>query len=261
MISVTILVKNGERHLSKVLASLPFPEIIVFDTGSEDNTLAIAHTFPHVRVFKEKFIGFGPSHNAAAALATHDWILSIDADEILSDALQAEILSLPLNPTCVYAINRLNHFNGKKILWCGWHPDPCIRLYNRTQTRFSEALVHEGVLKGGLKVQPLRSPLLHYPYETLSDFLHKMELYSSLFAAGNRGKKSSPLKACAHSLFAFFKSYILKRGFCGGYEGFFISRYNAQTAFYKYLKLYHLNQHASHIQPPPHLPSLPKKHP
>jgi glycosyltransferase involved in cell wall biosynthesis len=244
MISVTILVKNGERRIRDVLeALLPFNEVLVYDTGSSDTTLKIAENFSNVSIYQRKFIGFGPSHNLAAQLATNDWILSIDADEVLSSELTQEILNLKLNPECVYALPFYNFYNGKQIKWCGWYPERHIRLYHRKQTSFSEAMVHEGVILGALKEIVLNHPVYHYPYDSLSDFLVKMERYSSLFAEQNHlKKKSSPLVAIWHAVAAFFKSFFIKKGCFGGYEGFLISAYNAHTAFYKYLKLYQANK-------------------
>jgi glycosyltransferase involved in cell wall biosynthesis len=244
MISVTILVKNGERKLKEVLNSLTlFDEIILYDTGSDDATLEIARQFSNIIIHQKEFAGFGPSHNDAARLAKHDWILSIDADEVLSLDLAQEIAQLVLDPKTVYALPFHNFFNKKQIKWCGWYPEKHIRLYNKRQTAFSEAMVHEGVMKQGLKEATLKHPVLHYSYDTISDFLIKMERYSNLFAQEHHLKrKSSPLKAICHGLAAFFKSFILKRGFLGGYEGFLISAYNGHTAFYKYLKLYQANK-------------------
>ncbi len=243
MISVTIIVKNGEAHLRETLTALSsFDEVLLLDTGSQDRTLEIAKEFPNVVCHRSPFSGFGKTHNLATSLAKHDWILSIDADEVMTNALTQEILALPLSCGHVYSLRRENYFNGKKIKWCGWQDERCVRLYNRKETCFSEAMVHEGVITDGFKCQKLEGALLHTPYLTISDFLRKMEHYSSLFAEEKKGKKrSSPLIALFHGLFAFFKSYLLKRGFCGGYEGFLISLYNGHTAFYKYLKLYHVN--------------------
>lgn len=179
----------------------------------------------------------------ASSVAKNDWILSIDSDEIVSDKLGNEILELNLSKKCVYSFPRHNYFNEKFIKWCGWYPDRQYRLYNRRDTRFTDAQVHEAVIIDGMQVIELKNPLIHYSYTSLSDFLAKMQSYSTLFAAQNYGKvNSSPLKAIAHGWFAFFKSYIIKGGFLGGYEGFVISAYNAHTAFYKYLKLYEANQ-------------------
>jgi glycosyltransferase involved in cell wall biosynthesis len=244
MISVTILAKNSEKYLTEVLDALrDFPEVLIYDTGSEDKTLDIARRYPNVSVHLGKLEGFGPTHNTASSLAKNDWILSIDSDEVVTPELKEEILSLALDPGSVYNFPRRNEFNGKFIQWCGWYPDRQTRLYNRTRTRFTDAHVHEGVITHGMREVELKSPLRHYSYASLADFLNKMQFYSTLFAQQNAGRKrSSPLKAVLHGWWAFFRSYILKRGIMGGYEGFVISAYNAHTAFYKYLKLYEANQ-------------------
>ncbi len=245
MISVTVLTKNSQDTLAATLASLQkFPEVLVYDSGSTDTTLAIAQKFSNVKIIHGEFFGFGQAHNAASSLAAHDWILSIDSDEVLTPELADEILKIPLDTTRVYQIDRRNYFNGKWIRWCGgWHPDPVVRLYNRKSTRFSNDAVHEKVLTQGMQLTPLSSTLIHTPYRSMADFLAKMQTYSTLFAEQHKGKKSSSMgKAIVHGSFAFLKSYLLKKGFMGGKEGFIISLYNGHTAFYKYLKLLELNR-------------------
>ncbi|MBS0629125.1 MAG: glycosyltransferase family 2 protein [Verrucomicrobia bacterium] len=239
MISATVLTKNSEKTLKQTLDSLKrFPEVIVLDTGSTDHTLTIAKNYPNVSLHTSPFLGFGPLHNLASSLATHDWILSIDSDEIVTEELAEEILALTLDPKVIYSIQRANYYNGRQIKWCGgWHPDLVWRLYHRWETQFSTALVHEKVEKKELQISQLRGTLIHVPYREMRDFLDKMQHYSTLFADQNAGKKSSVFKAILHSWSAFLKSYILKRGFLGGKEGFIISVYNGHTAFYKYLKL------------------------
>ncbi len=223
-----------------------FDEVLIFDNGSCDQTLEIARDFSNVTIYEGTFKGFGQTHNEASQLAANDWILSVDSDEVLTGPLVSEIKSLCLDRKSVYAIPRHNEYNGKWIKWCGWCPDYQVRLYHRKVTSFSEAKVHESVIVNGLKTVKLKHPLKHYSYEGIEDFLSKMQSYSSLFAEQNKDKKkSSPLKALLHSWFAFFKSYFIKRGFLGGYEGFLISMYNSHTAFYKYLKLY---EHQSRCQ-------------
>lgn len=245
MISVTIIVKNGERYLREVLTALKrFDEVAVLDTGSTDQTVSIAKSFPNVTLHQNAFIGFGPTHNHLSKLAKHDWILSIDADEVATEALVEEILSLDLRDDAVYEIRRHNFYRGKFIKGCGWYPDCPVRLYNRKVTQFSDAKVHEAVIAQGLKKLTLQAPLNHYPYNSISDFLAKMQSYSTLFAEEYKGKRNSSIwKAIGHGAFAFFKSYILKRGFVLGQEGFVISLYNGHTAYYKYLKLQEVNSH------------------
>lgn len=244
MISVTVLTRNSQKYLKEVLDSVrSFDEVVIYDTGSTDETLAIARQYPNVTIYEAAFEGFGPTHNKASAKAKHPWILSIDSDEVVTPEMAAEIAKTQLRADSAYSFPRHNYFNGKLIKWCGWYPDRQVRLYNRETSQFTQAQVHEAIITSGLKHVPLQSPMIHYSYANLSDFLNKMQSYSDLFALQNRGKKSSsPLKATAHACFAFFKSYFLKRGFLGGYEGFVISSYNAHTAFYKYLKLYEANQ-------------------
>jgi glycosyltransferase involved in cell wall biosynthesis len=239
MISVTILTKDAEKYLEMVLESVQdFEEVVILDTGSQDRTIEIAQKFPNVVIHKHAFIGFGSSHNLLSNLAKNDWIFSIDADEIVSKELKNEILSLQLDENSVYSFSRHNYFRGKLIKGCGWYPDRQIRLYNRTVTRFSDAQVHESIVVGPLQHVKLKGAVKHYPYASISEFLAKMQSYSTLFAKQYQGKrKSSIWHAIGHGIFAFFKAYIIKRGFLLGQEGFIISRYNGHTAYYKYLKL------------------------
>lgn len=239
-ISVTILTKNSAETLSATLDSCKsFVEVLIFDTGSTDETLNIAKSYPNVRIIEEPFTGFGPAHNAALKKAKFDWILSLDSDEILSLELLEEIAKLSLNKKNVYSILRCNYFGKKWIRCCsGWHPDWNIRLFHRHTTQFTNALVHETVESKYLQIVPLQGKMLHTPYRSIDQLLSKMQTYSSLFAEQNAGKKKSSLqKAILHGIGAFLKNYFLKRGFLGGREGFIISLYNAQTTYYKYLKL------------------------
>lgn len=243
-ISVTVLTKNSQKYLKEVLEALiAFDEVVVCDTGSSDQTVEIARQYPNVALHQRPFIGFGPTHNIATGLAKNDWVLSIDSDEVVTAELADEIQALALQRGSVYGIPRYNEYKGKWIKWCGWHPDRQIRLYHRADTRFTDAQVHEGVITENLKIVDLAAPLRHYSYAQVGDFLSKMQSYSDLFAFQHQGKKSSSMgKAILHGMAAFFKSYVIKRGFLGGSEGFEISFYNANTAFYKYLKLAEFNR-------------------
>ena len=240
MISVCILSKNCSATLEATLDSVKsFPEVILLDNGSTDQTLAIAARYPNVQIHTSPFIGFGPLRDRAAELATHDWILALDSDEILSPPLLQELAALPLDaPHTVYSLLRHNYYNGKRIRGCGWGNDRVARLYHRKATHFGPAQVHESLQLQGCRLTPLRSPLLHTPMRTTEEFLAKMQHYSTLFAQQHAGqKKSSFSRALGHGLFAFVKSYLLQRGFLDGTEGFLISLYNANTTFYKYIKL------------------------
>ena len=238
-----MLTKNSEATLAETLDSLKdFDEVVILDNGSTDSTLDRAKRYANVRVERMPFIGFGKLRNEASRFAKHDWILAIDSDEILSPPLLAELKILKLDPNCVYSIPRHNFYNGKQIRGCGWGNEKVVRLYHRKQARFGDADVHESLDAKNLKIVPLKSPLLHTPYRSTSDFLAKMQHYSTLFAKQNQGKKTSSFgKALGRGLFAFFRSYIIKGGWRDGKEGFTISVYNGNTAFYKYLKLAEAN--------------------
>jgi glycosyltransferase involved in cell wall biosynthesis len=240
MITVCILAKNSASTLRKTLDSTrSFPEVILLDNGSTDETIQIANSYPNVKVVERPFTGFGALRNKAATFATHDWILALDTDEALSPPLLEEIHALSLDPSTVYSMPRHNFYNGKHIKGCGWYPDRVIRLYNRRATRYSDADVHESVKSSGLTVKPLKEPILHTPFRSTAEFLAKMQHYSTLYARQHCSKKkSSPLKAVGHSTFAFLRSYFLQGGFLLGAEGFIVSLYSSNTVFYKYIKLW-----------------------
>ncbi len=235
MISVTILAKNSGRTLSAVLKALSrFDEVIVADTGSTDNTKEIAASFANVRLIDITFIGFGPTHNAVSALAKNDWVFSVDSDEVVTEALQEEIFALSLeSPKTAYSVARKNFYHGTWIWSCGWWPDRVVRFYNRNETRFSDLPVHEAVITKGLTVVSLKNPLNHTPFLSVSDFLQKLDRYTTLAAEGKSVKHNA---AFFHGMAAFFKSYIVKRGIFQGHLGFEISLYNALSSYYKYLK-------------------------
>lgn len=245
-VSVTMPVKNAEAYLAQCLGALAaFDEIIVLDNGSTDRTLEIAAAFPNVRLHHSPFIGFGPLKNRAAELARNDWILSIDSDEIVSPQLLAEIRSLNLNdPHTVYTLPRLNHYRGRPITVCGWHPDPVLRLYHKHTVRYSSRLVHESLeLPAGTRTAALHSPLLHYSFDGAGALIDKMQHYTGLFARQQQFRKRTSVPAAVgHGLAAFLKSYLLKRGILAGADGWVISAANAIGSYYKYVKLHEANQ-------------------
>jgi len=242
VISATVLVKNNERTLEKTLQALAsFDEVLVYDNGSTDKSLEIARRFRNVRIEQGEFLGFGKTYNLAAHLAKNDWIVSIDSDEEATPELVKEIHSLPLDSNTVWRIKRENTLFGKKVNFAGWADDYQVKLFNKTKTSFSNCEVHEKIGTKGLKVATLKGCLNHTPYLSFADFEQKATQYSTLFALQNKGKKSSPCKAVLHALSTFFRCYILKKGIFGGFLGFFISYYNAQVCFYKYLKLWQSN--------------------
>lgn len=239
MISVCILTKNSAATLKSTLESVSdFPDVVVYDNGSSDETLQIARSFRNVQIIEGPFIGFGPLRNEASQRAKNDWILALDSDEVLSFPLIKELQKLELQKGRVYSLSRHNFYNGKWIKGCGWGKDRVVRLYNRLQTQYKEDEVHESVKESTLEKVALQHPILHTPFRSTEEFLTKMQHYSTLFAKQYAGKRrSSFLKALSSGLFAFLRSYLFQKGILLGKEGFSISLYNANTAFYKYLKL------------------------
>ncbi len=239
MISIVMLTNNCNETIKKALDALKaFEEVVIIDTGSKDNTVDIAKSYKNTKIYFQDFEGFGSLRNKGAQLAKNDWILAIDSDEVMPKELETEILKTNLDPKYIYGFYFHNFFNNKLIKCCGWYPEKHLRLYNKNQTTFSDSLVHEKILEKDLNIKYFKNPIFHYSYRKIDDFLQKMSKYSTLFAIQNKNKKKSSLsKAIIHGVFAFFKSYVIKRGFLAKKEGFIISLYNANTAFYKYLKL------------------------
>jgi len=245
MISVAIIVKNGEKYISECLSALEaFDEIILLDNGSCDRTLEIARQFENVKIINHEFTGFGPLKNLAADHADHNWILSLDCDEILTPELLGEIKGLDLDEKCVYRFSRRSYFKQKWIKGCGWHPDKILRLYNKQRTAFNDNQVHESVVvKANMQAVDLRGFIRHYPYHSVDELLDKARFYATLYARQFRGrKKSSPFKAVVRGTAAFLNGYFLRKGWRDGYEGFIISFSQGFAAFMKYLKLYEINR-------------------
>jgi len=215
-------------------------QIVVVDTNSTDSTLEIAKNHGAVVSQPADWPGFGPQKNRALDLATGDWVLSLDADERLTPALQAEIagvLEKPGNSTC-FAIPRLSWYCGRFIRHSGWNPDYVDRLFQRGSARFSNDLVHERLIPSGAVVK-LKNHMLHYSFMNYSQVLQKIDRYSSASAeqAFAKGKRSSPLAAIGHGAWSFFRTYFIRLGFLDGPQGFSLALANAQGSYYRYMKI------------------------
>lgn len=250
-ISCVIIAKNAAGSLPKTLDSLAdFSEVVVYDNGSTDATKEIARQYANVKLVCGEFYGFGETKNHAASFASHDWILSLDADEVVTPELLGAIASAELQPEKVYRLVRVNYYRDHEIRYC-WKQEHLTRLYHRGETNFNDYKVHEFVLDDGFDVVVLDGILKHYPYANLSDFLQKADRYSTLFAQERCGKKqSSPVKAVISAWFSFLKKYLFKLGFLDGYPGLVISVSHMVTNFYKYLKLYEANKDRADLRKP-----------
>ncbi|MGZ8226938.1 MAG: glycosyltransferase family 2 protein [Methylococcaceae bacterium] len=242
MLSVIIITKNEGAHIGSCLKSVLWAdEIIVLDSGSEDDTVEICKQYTD-NVFITDWPGFGIQKQRALDKAQGDWVLSIDADEVVTTELRMEIENtLRQEKFNGYQIPRLSSYCGKQIRHGGWWPDYVLRLFRRNAGYFTDSLVHERIVVEG-KAGKLTSPLLHDTYENLEEVLNKVNSYSSLGAEmlHQRGVQSSLGKALSKALWTFIRTYWLKAAFLDGRQGLMLSISNAEGAYYKYLKLMEL---------------------
>jgi glycosyltransferase involved in cell wall biosynthesis len=238
-LSATIITLNEERNIARALESLRCcDEILVVDSGSIDRTAEIAAKLG-ARVVESPWGGYARQKNFAAESVSNDWILSIDADEALSEALEGEIWQIKKNGPRFdgYTMPRLAQYMGRWILHSGWYPDRKIRLYNRQKARWVGEYVHESVHVEG-SVGHLESDLLHFTCDSLSEHLRTMDRYTTL-AAEQLIAQQKPVKM-RHLLvdppWTFVRSYLLQRGFLDGLEGLTIAYMAALYNYVKYAK-------------------------
>jgi glycosyltransferase involved in cell wall biosynthesis len=267
-LTVTVISHNEASHIAAALESVSWAdEIIVIDSHSTDATVEIARRYA-TRVEVRDWAGYGAQKNYAADRASNDWILSIDADERVTPELAAEIREVmrrgPVTPG--YQITRVAHYLGQWIRSTDWYPDYHLRLYDRRAARWSERRVHESVEvdgrpKGGRHLPRLRGELLHYPYRDMSDHLRKIDRYTTLAAEQweAEGKRATALHALVYPRLAFFRNFLLRRGFSDGRVGLLVSLLNSYYVFLKYAKLIELRTRER--QSPLHVPDGPARNP
>jgi glycosyltransferase involved in cell wall biosynthesis len=254
MLSAILITRNEAHNLEDCLASLKdlADEIVVVDTKSSDDTVAIAQKFGAKVAQPEDWPGFGPQKNRALALATQPWVLSIDADERVTPELAAEInvaigrahkdgnhhdpVTKQFN---AYEIPRKSWYRGKFIQYSGWRPDYVLRLFCINSAKFSDDLVHEWVIAEG-KIGQLKNHLLHYIYLDFSQVLAKVDAYSSAAAqqAFSLCERESLGKSVIHGTLTFFRMYVVSARFLDWTHGLAQSISNAQNIYYKYVKLW-----------------------
>lgn len=241
-ISAVIIAFNEEEKIADAINSLEWAdEILLVDSESEDRTVEIAENLG-AKIVTQKWLGFSKQKQLAVDSAEHDWIFSLDADEVVSDKLRDEILKLKTseNPADGYRIPRLSFYMNRPIKHGGWYPDWQLRFFNRKKGKWKDVIIHESVEVDG-RVEKLSSDILHYSVEDMSHH-HRMigTRYAPLAAEQMfaRGRKTSPLKIATAGLTAFLQTYILKAGFLDGLAGFTIARFAAHHAFLKHLLLW-----------------------
>lgn len=241
-ISCVIITYNESINIRRCLASASWAdEIIVVDSKSEDGTASIAKEYTP-KVFTQEWLGFARQKEFACGLASFEWILSIDADEVVTSELAQEIRQkIDLYPEIYgYWIRRRSRFLNRWIKHA-WQPDWVLRLFRKGEGFFEEKQVHEGVtLKG--QTARLEGKIEHYPFENLSHNLKKLDQYSTLSASQLMGRRKGGilLKLVFSPILGFFKTYILKQGFRDGVPGLILSGLHSYYIFTKYAKCWEL---------------------
>lgn len=244
-VTVTIITKNEAAHIGAAIDSAAWAdEIIVVDSGSTDETVALA-TAKGVRVESRTWTGWIDQKNFAASLATHDWIFSLDADERVTDTLAQEIRgALQDAPRHVaFKVPRVTFHLGAWIRTTDFYPDYQTRLYDRRSARWAGHYVHESIAAQG-PVGRLTQELQHYSYRDLGDHLDRINTYSALAARQmyERGRRATLFDLVAQAPAAFLRNYILRRGVLGGSPGLVLSTVNAYSVFLKFAKLWELQR-------------------
>jgi glycosyltransferase involved in cell wall biosynthesis len=239
-VSAVIITYNESRNIRRTLAQLRWcDEIVIVDSFSTDNTLEICREFG-CSIFFKRFEGYGEQKKFAVSRAKNDWILCIDADEVLSDDLVREIRAAMERPSSyagyLFPMNLV--FLGREFRYGKESDRYFLRLFNRQTGNFNQALVHEKLELEG-ETTRLHGKMLHYSYANLRQWNEKCERYSSLSAAQavKKGKKKSVFAVLTALPYYFFRYYFLERNFLNGLEGFYWSVLNAQYHFLKYLKI------------------------
>lgn len=250
-ISAVIITLNAERRLRQVLSALDFAdETIVVDSGSTDSTIEICRDFG-VRLITREWEGYGRTKNHAIGLARSPWVLSVDADEVVSGELRREIEAIePGARHAGFRIPRLNHYFGRALHHGGQYPDYQLRLFRAGHGRFNERPVHESLSVEG-EVGTLGGPLLHYTYDTLEDYLDRFARYTRLEAIRlhGAGVRHGPAGLARGLLLRparkFVWRYLCRRGFLDGVPGLLAALFNSMTIMVSHARLWELNRRES----------------
>lgn len=240
-LSAIIITKNAGTTIHRCVESVAWAdEIIVVDSGSTDDTQDICRELGAKVTVTGDWPGFGAQKNRALDASSGDWIFSIDADEWVTPELREEIKSVINQPVTApaYAFPRSSSFCGRHMKHSGWWPDYVVRLFRRDSAKFSDDMVHERLLVTGTP-RKLKQPLMHETVRDMDQMLSKINMYSTASAKmlHESGKRASIGAALLHGGWAFFRTYILRRGFLDGREGFLLAVVNAEGSYYRYIKL------------------------
>ena len=250
-LSVVIITFNEEKNIGRCLQSIQSiaNEVIVVDSLSTDATENICKQY-NVRFISQSFLGYIEQKNFALQQASNDYVLSLDADEMLSDDLIKSIASIKTKTSLAdaYSMNRCSSFCGKWIKHGSWYPDKKIRLLNTKKGKWGGTNPHDKIeMQTGSNIQHVKGDLFHYSYYSLEEVITQNNKFTSIQAKAmfEAGKRASLLNLIINPLVAFINGYIFKLGFLDGVDGFFIASSVAYQTMVKYAKLLHLRRNNS----------------
>jgi len=240
-LSVVVITRNEAANVRAALESVRWAdELVVVDSGSTDETVCIARQIAN-RVTRHAWEGYGAQKNFASGLATHDWILSLDADERVSPALAREIRALLAAEPAArgYRLPRVTRYLGRWVRSTDWYPDLQLRLYDRRAARWNDRLVHESVAVDG-PVGRLQGELEHHAYRNISHHLQTIDRYTTLAARQmlREGRRAEWVDLTVRPPAAFLRNYVVRRGLRDGAPGLIVSLLNAGYVFLKFAKLW-----------------------
>ncbi|HEY6436217.1 MAG TPA: glycosyltransferase family 2 protein [Ignavibacteriaceae bacterium] len=240
-ISVIVITKDEEKNISECLKSVEWAdEIIVVDSESTDKTIELAKNFTD-KIFNRKWEGYVSQKRYALNLAKNEWVLSLDADERITSELKDEILNLDPGHYSGFKIRRKNFLLKKEITSSGWEKDYQLRLLKKENANLSDRLVHEKFIVDG-QMETLNNPMLHYTFSSFSDYLNKINYYTSLKAQELYKKKKGigGWTIFSHTVSAFFSFFIMRRGYRDGVYGLIISLLHSVSTMMNYIKLWEM---------------------
>jgi len=243
-LSIVIITKNEEENIERCLKSAEWAdEIVVLDSGSTDRTPQICRQYD-CRFIEHEWHGFGRTKKYAVEQTCNNWILSVDADEEISQDLKETILQIIKNPKYNgYRINRRTFYLGKLINHCGWNRDYPLRLFNKQYGNFNTEIVHESVEIEG-EAGLIEEKLWHYNYPTIDSHIKKINRYSAMSARKKyeQGENVTIIGSFLKGAAKFFKMYLFQAGFLDGKKGLILSINSAIGVYLKYIKLWKLTK-------------------